>query len=63
VVRHRRYGNLARSLDMPYSLENIVSGKQATCEGDRGTLGQRHKERCSQKRQTLGGKLAPLEWI
>jgi len=63
VVGHRRYANLTRSLDMPYSLENIVSGKQATHEAHRGALGQSPKEQPSQKQQMLGGKIAHLEWI
>jgi len=61
VVGHRRYANLAMSLDMPYSLENIGSRKQVTHEAHRGALGQSFKEWWSQKQQALGGKLAPLE--
>ena len=59
MVVHRRYANLARSLDMPYSLGNIGSRKQASHKG--GALGQSPEERRSLKQQTLGGKLAPLE--
>ena len=51
VVVHRRYVNLDKSLDMPYSLGNIGSEKQATHKAHRGALGQRR-----------GEKLAPLEW-
>ena len=63
VIGHRRYANLARSLDVPYSLGNIMSGKQATHEAHRGALGQSPKQQRSQKQQTLGGKHAPIEWI
>jgi len=38
VVGHRRYVNLARSLDMPYSLGNIVSTEQATHKDHHGAL-------------------------
>ena len=66
VIVHRRYVNLTRFLDMfldmLYSLENTVFGKQATHEAHRGALGQSPEEWRSQKQQTLGRKLAPLEW-
>jgi len=39
MVVSRRYANLARSLDMPYSLGNIGLGKQATHEAHRSALG------------------------
>ena len=61
VAIHRRYANLARCLDM-LSLRNIGFGNQATHETHRGALGQSPEERCSLKKQTLGGKLAHLEW-
>ena len=62
MVVHRRYVSLARSLDMHYSLENTGSRKQAAHEDHCGALGQSPEELRSQKQQTLGGKLAPLEW-
>ena len=62
MVGHDREANLAKFLDMPYSIGNIVSGKQATHEAHRGVVGQSLEGRCSQKQQTLGGKLAPLKW-
>jgi len=62
VVVHRRYVNLARSLDMPYSLGNIGSEKQATYEAHRGAVGQSPKERHSLKLQRHRGKLDPFEW-
>ena len=62
MVGHRRYANLARSLDMPYGLGNIRSEKQATHESHHGVLGQSSEERRYQKQQTLGGKLVPLKW-
>jgi len=62
VVGHRRYANLTRTLDMPYSCGNIGSRKQATHDTHRGALGQSPEEQRSQKQQTLRGKLAPLEW-
>jgi len=39
VVVHRRYVNPASSLDMPYSLGNIVPRKQATHKAHYATLG------------------------
>jgi len=57
VVGHWRYANLIGSPDMPYSLENIVFGKQATHEAHRGALGQSLEERRFQKQQTLGENL------
>jgi len=63
VVSHKRYAYLTRSLDMPYSLTDIVSRKQATHEAHRGALGQSPEERRSQKQHMLRGKLAPLELI
>ena len=63
MVVHRRYVNLTRSLDIPYSLGNIGPWKQATHAAHRGTLGQSPKELHSQKQQMLKGKLTPLEWI
>jgi len=45
VVVHRRYANPARSLDMPYSLENIRSGKKATYEAHHGTFRQSPEKR------------------
>jgi len=62
VVVHWRYVNLSRSLNMHYSLGSIGFGKQATHEAHWGALGQSLEEWCSQKQQSLGGKLAPLEW-
>ena len=53
VVGHKRYANLAKFLDMPYSLGNIMFGKQATHEAHRGALGQSLEEQCFQKQQTL----------
>ena len=40
VVVHKRYANLSRSLDMPYSLGNIGSRKQATHKAHHGALRQ-----------------------
>ena len=40
MIAHRRYVNLARSLNMPYSLENIGFGKQVTHETHHGALAQ-----------------------
>jgi len=62
VVVHWRYANLSRSLDMPYSLGSIGSGKQATHEAHWDALGQSLEEWCSRKQQTLEAKPAPLEW-
>ena len=61
MVGHKKYANLARSLDMLYSLENIASMKEATHEPHHGALGQSLEERRSQKQQILEEKLAPLE--
>ena len=47
MVSRGRYVNLARSLDMPYSLGNIVYRKQATHEAHRGALGQSPEEQRS----------------
>jgi len=63
VIGHKRYTNLSRPQDMPYSPGNIESGKQASHEVHRGALGQCPEERCSHKQQMLEGKLAKLEWI
>jgi len=60
VVGRRRYANLARSLDMPYSLGNIVFGKQVTHEAHHGALRQSPKERRSQKQQMVRGNLLIL---
>jgi len=62
VAGHMRYANLTKSLDKPYSLGNIGFGKQAAHESHCGTLGQCPEEHRSQKQQTLGSKLTPLEW-
>ena len=40
MVGQKKYANLTRFLDMPYIPGNIMSGKQATHEADRGALGQ-----------------------
>ena len=61
VVVHRRYANLARSLDMPYSLRNIRPGRQATHEARCGAFEQSPKEQRSKKLQKLEGKLVHLE--
>jgi len=61
VIVHRRYANLARSLDMLYSLENIGSKKQATHEAHRDALGYSPEEWPSLKQQKLEVKLVPLE--
>ena len=63
VVDHKRYVNPARTLDMPFSPENIGSGWQASHETHRGALGQSLEEQRSQNQQMLKRKLAPLEWI
>jgi len=59
VFTHRRHAHLTRSLEMPYSLGNIGSRKQASHKG--GALGQSPEERRSLKQQTLAGKLSPHE--
>jgi len=57
VVVHMIYVNLARSLDMLYSLGNIGSEKQAIHETPRGALGQSPEERHSLMLQRREGNL------